>query len=125
MLTTNEILLEALKHVHQSPKNSQREWSFGICFYVLDCLHQLGVASSDLDIIEERMDKLFRIWPHYSGDLDYPVPGEDSSLMSPREEFDYHLDNNLSMWDKSTEYGQLRWDLLEFMIKELEDNDAN
>ena len=48
-------------------------------------------------------------WPQYSGDIDFPVPG-------PAAAIDAYFDN---LWDRDTEYGRLRWDLLDHIIKEM------
>jgi hypothetical protein len=54
--------------------------------------------------------RLFRLWPKYSGDIVYPVPGGHEAFWSAvRYE---------TTW--SGEYGKLRKELLNFMIKQLE-----
>lgn len=54
-----------------------------------------------------------RHWPKYSGVPLYPVPHPSLSA-----EDAYDLTEN--MWDRETEYGRNRWELLEFIIAEVE-----
>ena len=51
--------------------------------------------------------RIFNLWPKYSGKEDYPIKVSSSA------ELDYNYCNN--MFDKSTEYGKLRWELFEFI----------
>lgn len=62
---------------------------------------------------DEQLDALFRSWPKFSGSVVYPVPGVDR--MTPSEAFVLTRD----VW--VGEYGDLRWELLEHCIAELED----
>ena len=59
---------------------------------------------------------LMSLWPKFSGYVHYPVPptieGKDSSS-------EYHQCPDT--WNQETEYGKLRWELLEFCIQRLED----
>lgn len=66
---------------------------------------------------EERLQFLnsFKTWPHYSGDIDFPVPSPDKSIAS----IDAYFDNLYDLWDRDTEYGRLRWDLLDHIIAEM------
>lgn len=71
----------------------------GIC-------HSVGYQH-ELDLIQ-----LFKRWPKYSGSIVFPMPGgmyayNEASL-------------NNTLWDRNTEYGQLRWELLEWLIEELQ-----
>lgn len=61
----------------------------------------------------EQLGALFRSWPKFSGNVVYPVPGVDS--MTPSEAFVYIRD----VWEG--EYGDLRCELLDHCIAELED----
>lgn len=56
-----------------------------------------------------------REWEHFSGCTSYPIPvckTYDSELGRERL---YHGDSDL--WDDSTEYGALRWELVDFLIE--------
>lgn len=66
---------------------------------------------------EERLQFLasFKTWPHYSGDISFPVPSPDKSI----EAIDAYFDKSNDLWDRDTEYGRLRWDLLDHIIEEL------
>ncbi len=54
--------------------------------------------------------RLFRLWPKYSGSIDYPIPGSYQAF--------WFAQKYGSMW--SGEYGKLRKELLNFMIEQLE-----
>lgn len=62
------------------------------------------------------VQKLMVQWPKYSGSYDYPVPAVKED-MTPKEQF--HHDPN-SLWDANTEYGALRWELLDWLIEQPE-----
>ena len=53
-------------------------------------------------------------WEHYSGDRIYVVPSPCDDMSSN----DAYYDNDVDKWDRNTPYGQLRYDLLNFLIKE-------
>lgn len=58
-------------------------------------------------------------WPHYSGSYNYPVPNsrDDSSDSSTQ----FALARGAgTLWDRTTEYGQLRHDLMNFVLNTLE-----
>ena len=96
-------LLEALKQVHKQPMPRA-----GIC-------HQLELRrrDEDADYWLCKIRGLFRKWPKFSGIIDYPVPHPTESPCVAYAE-------TVDMWDRRTEYGQARWDLLDFCISELE-----
>lgn len=61
-------------------------------------------------VVYHRLCQLFTQWPQFSGDRQFPVsPGSDA----------YYSTEDL--WDRNTTYGQARYDLLDFLIKELSD----
>lgn len=98
-------LLTALKQLRENgPKNRDA----GICSQ----FDLYGLYSS-----EERRQFInsFKTWPHYSGDFSFPVPSPDKSI----EALDAYFDKSNDLWDCNTEYGRLRWDLLDHIIKEL------
>lgn len=52
-------------------------------------------------------------WPKHGGDMTYPVPGGEEAYDAARET-DSH-------WDVNSEYGRLRFELLDWVIQELAD----
>lgn len=98
-------LLTALKQLRE---NGPYDHSTGIC-YQFD--------STDLYSAEElqQYTDSFKTWPHYSGDEGFPVPSPDKSI----EAIDAYFDNKGDLWDRDTEYGRLRWDLLDHIIAEI------
>ncbi len=74
-----------------------------------------GICSNLREIADEGsyalLADLWTKWPYFSGNRRYPVPSSNSDSNSNVK--------NRSFWDKNTEYGQLRWNLLDFLISEL------
>lgn len=57
-------------------------------------------------------------WARFSGDMAYPVPHPE---YAPRPAYAHAVaKGGLSFWDKRTEYGRARWELLDFVINQLE-----
>lgn len=101
-------MIDLLTTLKQLRENGPRIRSVGIC-----CQFDLYGLHSE----EER--RLFRAsfttWQHYSGDDSFPVPSPTRSISAQ----DYYFDKTIDLWDRDTEYGRLRWDLLDHIIKEL------
>lgn len=98
-------LLTALKQLRE---NGPYDRSTGICSQ-FDSPELYSTAE-----LRQYLDS-FKTWPHYSGDSSFPVPSPDVSI----EAIDAYFDNLGDLWDRDTEYGRLRWDLLDHIIKEL------
>lgn len=98
-------LLTALKQLRE---NGPYNRDAGICAQ----FDLYGLYSS-----EERQQfrASFKTWPHYSGGISFPVPSTDGFT----EAIDAYFDETNDLWDRDTEYGRLRWDLLDHIIKEL------
>ena len=77
-----------------------RSWS-GIC----------GIS----ELPEAVLVPLFRQWPKFSGVDKYPVPST-KKVYTAKEQFTMAGDTK---WDKRTKYGRLRWELLDFITKEM------
>lgn len=76
-----------------------------------------GICSNVFDIPTSMADRavghiLRRHWPYFSGSIDYPVPSLEEDV-SPRCRYQHSEDK----WDASTEYGRLRYDALECLIR--------
>jgi len=109
-----------LKIVSQNGINNGFSLSSGICGNI----NFIWVDSTEDKISIDLMiplHKIFKLWPKCSGDLCYPIP-------NPYVENPTHLDNadvyqdisksgRYSLYDKSSEYGQLRLELLDFLIE--------
>lgn len=95
-------LLTALKQLRENgPKNRNS----GIC-------KQIDWYNSE----EHRQFRAsFETWPHYSGDDSFPVPSPDKSM----DAIDAYFNESNDLWDRGTEYGRLRWDLLDHIIAEM------
>lgn len=60
--------------------------------------------------VMKQYDIDFNEWENFSGDYQYPIP-------SNNPEFAYH---NFDKWSKKSKYGQLRWQLLDWLIEQFE-----
>lgn len=98
-------LLTALKQLRE---NGPYDRSAGIC-------SQFDPPDSYNQVERQQYRDSFKTWPHYSGDPSFPVPSTDGFT----EAIDAYFDNLGDLWDRDTEYGRLRWDLLDHIIKEL------
>lgn len=77
------------------------------------CL-SIGICSNALTETSEwaYLHACFLCWPKFSGDLGYPVPHPELNCTGA---YDLCYD----LWDKSTEYGLNRWELLDHCIRTL------
>lgn len=101
-------LLEKLQELHT---NGPAPYNHGICTQLSEPL-----------TVSERgyMLYLMRQWPERSGHIDWPVPASRTDT-SPKAAYHKYMESNTKqMWDRNTEYGQLRWELLEWLIEELQ-----
>ena len=100
-------LLQELQELHTNgptPNNG------GICTQVSEHL-----------TIQERgyMLRLMQQWPGRSGYVNFPVPATRTDTSPKAAIIKYRESNTKQMWDRDTEHGQLRWELLEWLIEEL------
>lgn len=86
----------------------------GIChqdrIVTLKHSQRLGGAAEDL------LQELLEGWPKFSGDESYPINSDKNEY--PKVEY-INASLSVTLWDKNTEYGKLRWELLEYLIEEL------
>ena len=94
-------ILEALEELQASSSEPDES---GICGYLLN-------AGCSLE--GNTLYNIFERWPSFSGSFSYPVQGYNN--LSARGAY---LKGGCS-WDKGSEYGRARWDLVDFLIKEL------
>ena len=107
MEITKQDMLEALKQV----RDVDYLHTYGsICSNVQTALIFTDVGMQD---IVDFLAPYFERWPKYSGERNYPVPHPDKSA-----DVAYFLTKE--RFDQSTEYGRNRWELLHFIIAELE-----
>ena len=101
-------LLERLQELHT---NGPAPNNHGICTQVSEHL-----------TIQERgcLLRLMQQWPGRSGRVNFPVPANRTDT-SPKAAYHKYMESNTKkMWDRDTEHGQLRWELLEWLIEELQ-----
>lgn len=101
-------LLEKLQELHT---NGPAPYDHGIC----------AQLSGHLTIHEKGyMLHLMQLWPGSSGNIDFPVPASRTDTSPEAALIKYMESNTKQMWDRNTEHGQLRWELLEWLIEELQ-----
>lgn len=112
-------ILQALYNVR---RDQLKYW--GICGNVVEQLNKTRRAAglSQLtvrvtDVVIDHIQNLALTWEHHSGDLKYPVPYPVA--VCPR----FAYEDTTDYWDKSTEYGQLRYELLDYLIERVENGD--
>ena len=91
-------LLNELRNIRNNPSKIRKH--LGIC----SNLKTIGLRSEFRCLASE--------WPKYSGSLGFPVPHPKG----PEEAY-FNISN---VWDRRTEYGKLRWELLNWAIAKLE-----
>lgn len=83
---------------------------YGIC-------HNLAYWEKDyichINIVKFLQVKLLK-WDKYSGSFGFPIP---HPILNPKYAYDIGLDK----WDRNTEYGQNRWEALDYIIEELKE----
>lgn len=101
-------LLEKLQELHI---NGPKPYCHGICAQIFRHL-----------TLQERgyMQHLMQQWPERSGHIDFPVPASRTDTSPKAAKTKYADSSTKQMWDRSTEHGQLRWELLEWLIEELQ-----
>ncbi|WP_378347275.1 hypothetical protein [Acinetobacter baumannii] len=84
------------------------------------------------EVVKDNVDlmitlhKVFKAWPKYSGEISYPIP--NPYIENPSEYDNEHVyrdtsqSGRFSMYDKATEYGQLRLELLDFIIESIKND---
>lgn len=94
---------ELLIHLKALKENGPTKVLMGIC------------GNIPYDFYTERhLTNLMCSWPKYSGRDTYPIP-------DPKEESAYHAyHRTVLMWDRDDPYCQLRWELLDYCIAQLE-----
>lgn len=98
-------LLTALKQLRDNgPKNH----NVGIC-------GQFDLYGLHSEEERRQFRNCFKTWQHYSGDDSFPIPSPDKSINAQ----DAYFDKRNDLWDRDTEYGRLRWDLLDHIIAEM------
>lgn len=99
----NDIIIDELVYLYQ---NGPRDRELGICWHVCQQLDEGMHGKAVL-----AMKELFKRWPLHSGWSFYPVPGPDG--LDPVVAFTHAEDK----W--AGDYGERRWALAEFMLREL------
>ena len=107
---THSMILTALKAIKED--STYRVSGIGICGCVRAYyLNRDGLISNVRD--QFVIEKLIEGWPKHSGVMELPI---SVGKISPWTEY-FRCNNK---WNRKTEYGRLRWELLEWLINKLE-----
>jgi len=98
-----EGMLVALNLIKQDGPRSNK---MGMCHSVII---RMPYAAGVYPALEE----LFLTWPKFSGSITFPVPN------GVQPAADAYLSHAGDMWDRETEYGRNRWELLDHCINQL------
>lgn len=104
-------LLEVVLKVLRSLRDT-RQPEFGICLNFYEAMEEGGSYYFDTNHL---IQSVAATWPKFSGTLCYPVP---HNTLSPIVAYD----ESTNVWDKRTQYGRDRHELLEFIITTLEES---
>lgn len=100
-------LLEKLQELYTTGPAPR---SYGICTQLT------GLTNLERGYLLHLMNK----WPSRSGNVNFPVPASRTDTSPKAAKIKYRKSNTKQMWDHDTEHGQLRWELLEWLIEELQ-----
>ena len=81
----------------------------GLCYHIEMVADRLGYPV--LGISGVTGVKAIKSWPHYSGDIDFPVPATTAG--SPSSQYFYRQ----TQYDRRSPYCRLRYDLLDYVIE--------
>jgi hypothetical protein len=95
MSSTVDCWIEHLKRI----KNNAFNTGYGVC--------------ANVSIRQVALQFGFRKWPKFSGLTDYPIP---HFKFTPIRAFHYAQSREI-LWDKETQYGWDRWELVDFLIE--------
>ena len=118
-ITLNEVL--ELKRIMQLPSSRRPEWFYkgtGICHKLSNI--QYYITRPDINVntsnfhLQRILEKHFKTWKHFSGDLGYPIPSLSECLDA---EDKYCSVKNL--YDRRNPYCKLRYDLVDHIIKQM------
>lgn len=100
-------LLEKLQELYT---NGPAPHSYGICTQLT------GLTGLERGYLLHLMQQ----WPGSSGHIYFPVPASRTNTSPGAAQIKYSKSSTKQMWHYNTEYGQLRWELLEWLIEELQ-----
>lgn len=109
-----KLVATALEQILQNGPDTE---GVGLCSNLLDVCFELE-PNHDIDTnidITHVLTKLVEHWPHHSQSTFTPVPGNKGQ--TPGETY-RNAAMTGTLWSRQTEYGRLRWELLEYAVGE-------
>lgn len=97
---------------------SQRQIDSGICWNVTQIIRRSGMPATIYKASDEILSYFWQDWEYFSGNNDYPVPMDREHRLEYQAESAYDFTEN--MWDADTEYGTLRFELLDHLIEKMQ-----
>lgn len=112
-------LIEALKAIHERMQDPKEWRGIGLCLAIKN--EMFSRPSRDVYEACSKLRKIMACWPKFSGDDLFPIPGGAVAY--------HHLPDHFTvrayMWDReNSAYAALRWELLEWCIARLEQQEA-
>lgn len=95
---------EILRNIKANP-----EKAYGICTNYYSNIGVWDIEILNIHMVEHGIS--FKDWEHFSASERYPVPAHIDARKA-YETFD--------KWSKKSKYGQLRWQLLDWLIEQFE-----
>lgn len=77
----------------------------------------LGICQVNTFVTKPYLKEIWENWPKYSGMSLYPVPEFEGQRGKEARNSFY---KTILLWDRNTEYGRNRWELLEWLIEEIQ-----
>jgi hypothetical protein len=120
-ITVKNILLDVLIDIQLREDAGTLDKGCGICGAVTAYTNQMveedRMTRAEQRRVLEQMRDLFPRWPSFSGNTCYPVPSCASGA-KPGEMY-HHRSDRYALWDRETVYGQMRWQLVDWMAMTL------
>lgn len=116
MTEVEQVLLAALQELKDKGPTHEE---YGICSNANTLMRSNQVPTDIRHHADYKLSLLAQQWEHYSGYPFYPVPHTERAADDAYTHY-----RVAPKWDKNTEYGHLRWELLDFLIATLSKSSA-
>lgn len=94
---------------------------YGVCSNTEIFLKNVNGIRLEISV-SKILSNFWQDWEHFSGHNDYPVPANrylrKTSIVEALAKDEYSITRD--MYDESTEYGKLRWELIDHLIYKME-----
>ena len=120
---TAKNLLIALKGIKVNAEYRKRQG--GIChaigIYIMDNNNDINYNGCTIsNHCRQLLEDIFPLWPKFSGYIDYPICTKETQNYVKCTDLYCNAQSQRKSWTRSTKYGALRWELLDWCIAECE-----